>query len=100
MMSLSFMIISSSPSILTSVPDHLPNSTRSPILTSSGWMLAVLVARAGADRDDLALLRLLLGGVGNDDAAFGLLLLGHALYRDAVVQGTEFHTFLLPRGGC
>src|SRR5690606_14238127 len=32
----SFMISSSSPSIFTSVPDHLPNSTRSPGFTSSG----------------------------------------------------------------
>src|SRR6516225_7639268 len=32
----SFMIISSSPSRRTSVPDHFPNSTRSPVLTSSG----------------------------------------------------------------
>src|SRR5581483_158182 len=34
MMSDSFMIRSSSPSIFTSVPDHLPNSTRSPAFTS------------------------------------------------------------------
>ena len=33
-MSLSFMIISSSPSILISVPDHLPNRIWSPALTS------------------------------------------------------------------
>src|ERR1041384_6391269 len=39
MMSDSFMMISSSSSILTSVPDHLPNSTRSPILTSIGISL-------------------------------------------------------------
>ena len=39
MMSVSFMIRRSSPSILTSVPDHLPNSTRSPALTSSGISL-------------------------------------------------------------
>ena len=39
MMSLSFMIRYSSPSILTSVPDHLPNRIRSPALTSSGMSL-------------------------------------------------------------
>ena len=39
MMSDSFMIRSSSPSSLTSVPDHLPNSTRSPTLTSIGISL-------------------------------------------------------------
>src|SRR5262249_18897301 len=41
MMSLSFMIRYSTPSILTSVPDHLPNSTRSPALTSIGISLPV-----------------------------------------------------------
>ena len=74
MMSLSFMIRSSTPSILTSVPDHLPNSTRSPTLTSIGMSLPALVAAARADGDDFALLRLFLGGVGNDDAAGGLRL--------------------------
>ena len=90
-MSLSFMMSRSSPSILTSVPDHLPNSTRSPAFTSSGIELAAFVAGAGADRDDLAFLRLFLGGVGNDDAAFGLFLAFEALDHDAVVQGTERH---------
>src|SRR5262245_53731621 len=37
--SLSFMIMYSTPSSLTSVPDHLPNSTRSPTLTSIGMSL-------------------------------------------------------------
>src|SRR5262249_3127259 len=35
----SFMMISSSPSSLISVPDHLPKRMRSPALTSSGWSL-------------------------------------------------------------
>src|SRR5262249_17406728 len=39
MMSLSFMIRYSTPSLLTWVPDHLPNSTRSPVLTSIGISL-------------------------------------------------------------
>ena len=39
MMSDSFMIRRSWPSILTSVPDHLPNSTRSPTLMSIGMSL-------------------------------------------------------------
>ena len=33
------MIMYSTPSSLTSVPDHLPNSTRSPTLTSIGMSL-------------------------------------------------------------
>ena len=105
MMSDSFMIRRSSPSSLTSVPDHLPNSTRSPALTSSGIELAGFVAAARADGDDLALRRLLLGGVGDDDAAGGLLLGVDTLDDHAVVQGTELefgHVFLvgaLAQGG-
>ena len=106
MMSDSFMMRRSSPSILTSVPDHLPNSTRSPALTSSGVtvpssaleQLAGLVAAARADSDDLAFLRLLLCGVGDDDAALALLLGLNAAHDDTVVQGTEFglgHGFLV-----
>src|SRR5215207_5536188 len=45
MMSLSFMMRRSSPSMRTSVPDHLPNRTRSPAFTSSGTILP-LSARA------------------------------------------------------
>ena len=90
MMSLSFMISRSSPSSLTSVPDHLPNSTRSPALTSSGDELAVLVAGAGADGDDFAFLRLFLGGVGDDDAAGRLFFGLDAADEHAVVQRTKF----------
>ena len=91
MMSLSFMMRSSWPSILTSVPDHLPNSTLSPFLRSSGDELAALVAGAGADGDDLALLGLLGGGVGDDDAAGGLGLAVDAAHDHAVMQGAELH---------
>ena len=48
--------------IVTSVPDHLPNSTRSPAFTSRVTKLTLLVTGAGADGDDFALLRLLLRG--------------------------------------
>src|SRR5262249_48618732 len=51
--------------------------------------LAGLVAAARADGDDLALLGLLLGGVRNDDAALGLLLVLEATDHDAVVQGPK-----------
>jgi hypothetical protein len=86
----SFMIRRSSPSILTSVPDHLPNRTRSPLHVERDE-LAGLVAAARADGDDLALLGLFLGGVRNDDAALGLLFFLDALDDDAVVQRTELH---------
>src|SRR5690606_19131882 len=39
--SLSFMMRRSWPSILTSVPDHLPNRTRSPTFTSRALILPV-----------------------------------------------------------
>src|ERR1700754_3945538 len=53
--------------------------------------LARLVAAAGADCNDLALARLFLGAVGNDDAA-GCLLLGiDALDDDTVVKRTKLH---------
>ena len=41
-------------------------------LELDGRELAALIAAARSDRDDLALLRLLLDGVGNDDPAFRL----------------------------
>src|SRR4029079_7297438 len=53
--------------------------------------LAGLVAPAGADGDDLALRGLLLGGVGNDDAALGFFVGFNALDDHAIVQRTEFH---------
>ena len=90
-MSLSFMIRRSSPSSLTSLPDHLPNRMRSPTLTSSGLDLAVVVAGAGADGDDFAFLRLFLGGVGNDDPALGLVFFLDAADEDAIAKRTKRH---------
>ena len=81
----------SSPSSLTSVPAYLPKRTRSPSLTSSGRTLPSSSDLAVADGDDLALERLLLGGVGDDDPALGLLFLGDALDDDAVLQRTNLH---------
>src|SRR5690348_6425554 len=60
--------------------------------------LSALVASTRPDGDHLALLRLLLGAVRNDDAAGGLFLGFDAAHDDAVVQGTEFrlgHGFLV-----
>src|SRR5437868_13236814 len=54
---------------------------------------AGLVAAARADSHDLALRGLLLGGVGNNDAARGLLLGIDALDDDAVVKRAEFHGY-------
>ena len=85
------MMRCSSPSILTSVPAYLPKRTRSPFFTSSGVDLAVVAHLALADGDDLALLGLLLGGVGDDDPALRLLFLVDALDEDAVLERTDLH---------
>src|ERR1700733_8230815 len=60
--------------------------------------LALVVELARADGDHLGLLRLLLGGVRDDDAPTDLLLLLNALHYDPVVQWTDIHGgFLLIR---
>jgi hypothetical protein len=53
--------------------------------------LALLIPAARTRGDDLALLRLLLCGIGNDDASGGLLLGIDAAHEHAVVQWTEMH---------
>src|SRR5208283_3312128 len=54
---------------------------------------AAFVTGSRPDGDDLTLLRLFLGCVGNDDAALRLFLSFDAADDDAVVQWTEFHEF-------
>jgi hypothetical protein len=56
--------------------------------------LAGLVACAGADGDDLAFLRLFLGSVGDDDAAFGYFFRLDAADENAVVKRSERHVLL------
>ncbi len=91
MMSSSRMTRSSWPSTLTAWPAYLPNRTRSPTLTSRAIVLAVVVTLARADGQDFALIRLLAGGVGDDDAGSGGALGFDALDDHAVVQRTDFH---------
>src|SRR4249919_2136285 len=62
------------------------------LLEREGQVLALVGDPAGAHRDHLALLRLLLGAVGNDDAVPGLLLV-EALDEHAVMERAQF-----PRG--
>src|SRR6478736_9776801 len=50
-----------------------------------------LVAGAGTDGNHLALLRLFLGCIGNDDPTFGFGVTFRAPDDDAVVEWTEFH---------
>src|SRR4051812_7288832 len=64
-------------------------------LKIEGNKLPALVAGPWPDADDLALLRLLLGGVRNDDAALRFLLAFNAADNDTVVQRTKFHSGLL-----
>jgi hypothetical protein len=55
--------------------------------------LAGFVRDARTDGEDLAFGRLFLGGVGDDDAARGLVRGQDAFDQDAVVQGPEaYHT--------
>ena len=53
--------------------------------------LAVLVELAVADGEDLALLRLLLGGVGEHEATGGGLLLLDRPHDQTIAQGLELH---------
>src|SRR5262249_47306988 len=62
-------------------------------LDAHGLKLAVFAAGAGPGRDHLARLRLFRRGVGDDDPAFGLLLLLEPAHDHAIVQGFEFHGF-------
>src|SRR6267378_7065414 len=58
--------------------------------------LAVLEDLAVADGEHLTLDRLLLRRVGDDDSALGLLLLGHTLDDDAILQRSDPHGLFLP----
>src|SRR5215469_1056017 len=94
MMSLSFMINSSWPSMVTSVPDHLPNSTRSPTLRSIGISLPDS-SRPPGPTAVICPGGLFLGGIWNDDTALGLFFGINAFDHDAIVERTEFHAILL-----
>src|SRR3954470_7684713 len=62
--------------------------------------LAVLEDLAGAGGDDLAFLRLLLGGVRQDDAALGHLFAGAGLDDDAVTERAKLLRSGFRRSGC
>jgi hypothetical protein len=58
-------------------------------LDAQRYPLAVLVVEAGADGEDFALVELLDGAVGEEDAGGGLGLGLHALHQDAVEKRCE-----------
>ena len=59
--------------------------------------LTLLIASAGTDCDNFALLRLLLGRVRYDDPALRALFLFETAHYHAVMQRPEFHGILLRR---
>src|SRR5262249_54241877 len=65
--------------------------------------IAGLVTATRPNGNDFTLLRLLLGGIRNDNAARGLFLGINALDHHAVMQGTKLefaHVFLVGAKGC
>ncbi len=70
--------------------------TRSPFLTVKSIFLPCFVELAGAQGDDFAFLRLFLGGIGDDDAAFFDFFLFERLYEHAVGERFDIdcHVFV------
>ena len=56
------------------------------IFYCEGEYLAFIVRAALADGDDFALLRLVFGAIGNDDAATSGFRFFHATHQDAVME--------------
>ena len=77
------------PSIRKHCLEYFLESTPVPDVSIKHHELAALVADAGTDGDHLALLRLFLCGIWDDDAARSLFLRFNSTDNDAVVQGTE-----------
>jgi hypothetical protein len=77
--------------ILTSVPGYFPNKILSPALTSIGTSLLASSRPPGPTATGFVLLRLLFGGVRNDDASCGLFLGVEALDHNSIMKWTEFH---------
>jgi hypothetical protein len=84
----------SSPSILISVPDHLPSSMRSPTLRSIGISLPLL-SRAPGPTAITSASWASPAPCRNDDPALRLLLGLDAVNQDAIMQRPKLHCFLL-----
>ena len=98
MMSLSFMMRRSLPSILTSVPDHLPKKNAITGFDVESYELVVVATGTWATSYDFTFLRLFSSSIWDDDAACGLCLAVDALNDHAVVQRTKLHEVLLLGG--
>ena len=79
------MMMYSVPSSLISLPEYLPNRMRSPTLTSRATSLPSSSRLPLPDGHHFALLRLFLGGIGDDDAVARGFLFLDPLHHDAVV---------------
>ena len=82
------------------MPPYFEKMISSPGLEIHLDVLAVLVPRAGADGENATALRLLLGGVRQDDAARGRLLLVQGLDDQPVAQWLKIHPALLLANDC
>src|SRR5271166_5393457 len=88
--SLSFMMRSSSPSSLISVPDHLPNRMRSPTFRSIGISLPLSSRPPGPTAITSPSCGFSLA-VGDDDPPLGFFFRIDALDNDTIVQRAKFH---------
>ena len=73
------------------LPRGLPEEAGRPGLDVEGQHLAVVLRLAFAGGDDLALLGLFLGSVGDDDPADALLSFVQTLDNDPVVEWSDLH---------
>jgi phage-related tail fiber protein len=74
----------------TYTKNEVDNLVNGKVSQATGY-LAVFVLLAGADGEHFALVGLLGGGVGDDDARGGLTLFLEALDDHAIMQRTQFH---------
>lgn len=76
-------------SIVSNEQTYLRNQHSVTLLHAHRYPLAFAVKTTGSDGQDLGLVQLLNGGLGQEDAAGRLGLSLHALYQDAVEEGSE-----------
>ena len=95
-MSVSRRISTFLPSILISVPAYLAYSTVSPSFDIHVDALALVISATRPRSNDLALLRLFLGGFRQDDATGGDLFLLNRLNDQTISERFEIHSATAP----